>query len=334
MKNIARIVVSFLVAALFLWLALREVSLEEVRLTLNAMSFSWVLPYTFFALLSNYIRAERWKQLLDQDGVKAKRVTIFSAVMLGYLVNYAVPRLGEISRSVYAGNKENISRSKVMGTVITERILDMAVMFFLFVFVVLFFLRDPSMLGSVLGDETIGFIQGLWSLDALLLLLVLLASAFLGMWLLRHLFRLVEHIAPSLTVFKRFAVDTSRKFLSGILSIKEIKNWPMFLVFTVAIWLCYILMAYIPFTAFGMHETYQLGLKEATIITVVSAIGVAVPSPGGMGTYHWFVSRSLFVFFAVPEAMGIAYAIVSHFAMMMIVLLFTPLILVVNKYYK
>jgi hypothetical protein len=98
-----------------------------------------------------------------------------------------------------------------------------------------------------------------------------------------------------------------------------------------AIWFCYVLMTYIPFTAFDLHTEYGLGLREALVITVVSSLGIALPSPGGIGTYHWFVSRSMLLLFAVPEALGVAYAIVTHLVMMIIILVATPLLLAVNK---
>ncbi len=88
-------------------------------------------------------------------------------------------------------------------------------------------------------------------------------------------------------------------------------------------------MTFIPFGMIEGGLLSGLGLKEALVITVISAVGVLIPSPGGIGTYHLLVQQGLYLFYQIPEAIGFAYAVVSHASVMMIILLITPLSLFV-----
>ena len=330
-KKYFRLLAGIFIAILFLWLALKDVSLYEVRLTMDKMTYYWIMPYLLVSLFSHYIRAERWKQLIERDEISTSRTTLFSGVMLGYLINYAVPRLGEVSRSVYVGNLEGISRTRLMGTVVLERFFDLLVMLLLMLFVAFYFLRDYSLIIAVLGTDTVRWLKALWSPDGMLIMGLAVTGAVLLLVAAYYLFLWISRWLPSVLNMINTLKDTATKFFQGLMSIREIRNWPLFILFTAVIWLCYILMTYIPFTAFGMHNEFGLGLQEALVITVISALGVALPSPGGIGTYHWFVSRSLLLLFAVPEAVGVAYAIVTHLVMMIIILTATPVILAFNR---
>lgn len=330
-KKIFRFFISMVIAIFFLWLALKDVSMQEVRLTLNKISWHWLLPYILISLLSHYIRSERWKQLIEQDAVNAGRMNLFSGVMFGYMVNYAVPRLGEISRSVYVGNREQISRSKILGTVVVERALDLLVMILLMIFVAFYLLRDQAVIVTVMGSDIAKWLQILWSFEGVFIMALLLVLALLLIAAAYGSIVLFSRWIPVLSEIILFLKEISKKFALGLLSIRDIRNWPLFVLFTFGIWFCYVLMTYIPFTAFNLHHEYGLGMQEALIITVISALGVAIPSPGGIGTYHWFVSRTLVLLFAVPEAVGVAYAIVTHLVMMLIILMVTPVLLIINR---
>lgn len=330
-KSSLRFVVSILIALLFLWLALRDVSLGELRLTMNKLTYYWLVPYIVISLLSHYLRAERWKQLMEQEDARTSRMNLFSGVMLGYLVNYAVPRLGEISRCVYVGNREQLSRSNLLGTVVIERALDLLITVLLTVFVIIYLFSDYRDIVPIIGDSTINVLDVIVSPEGLAVLLIILVFGVLAVYLGYRLLSYVSNWIPSLAGFFRFAADKSRKFAQGMMSIRKVRNWPVFILLTVGIWFCYVLMTYIPFTAFDLHTTYGLGMQDALVITVVSALGIILPSPGGIGTYHWLVSRSMLILFAVPETIGVAYAIVTHLVMMIIILAVTPMLLVLNK---
>jgi hypothetical protein len=128
------------------------------------------------------------------------------------------------------------------------------------------------------------------------------------------------------------AKEVFSQFKDGLLAVREVKRWWLFIFYTFLIWTCYTLMSYIPFWMFDMQDVYGLGILEAITITVISAIGIAIPSPGGLGTYHYFVKQSLLVLFAVPAVTGLAYATVTHAATVAMVVLLTPIMLAVDKW--
>jgi hypothetical protein len=118
----------------------------------------------------------------------------------------------------------------------------------------------------------------------------------------------------------------------GLVSIRRVKNWPLFIGLTALMWFCYILMTYIPFYMFNMVQVYHLGLFDAMTVTVIGAIGIALPSPGGMGTYHWFTKQALFVLFSVPAVVGLAYAFITYAVIFLIYMIFTPIIILISRY--
>jgi hypothetical protein len=120
------------------------------------------------------------------------------------------------------------------------------------------------------------------------------------------------------------------QFKDGILAARKVKRWWMFIIYTILIWTCYTLMSYIPF--FMFEATSGLGILEALTITVISAIGIAIPSPGGLGTYHYFVKQSLSVLFGVGLAAGLTYATITHATTALMVILFTPIALAIDKW--
>jgi hypothetical protein len=96
---------------------------------------------------------------------------------------------------------------------------------------------------------------------------------------------------------------------------------------TAGLWSSYIAMAGVPFSMLPGSGLENLGLVEALVITVVSSVGVIIPSPGGIGTYHLFVQKSLHILYGIPEIAGFTYALASHALVFLIVIFTTPIAL-------
>jgi uncharacterized membrane protein YbhN (UPF0104 family) len=118
-KRVLNVVISLIVAGLFIWLAARTVDPTEFREQFSLVSFHWLPLFIVVLLASHYLRAERWRLLLHRD-VKAKvpRSTLFAGVMFGYFMNVLVPRLGEVSRPVYVAKKHGLSSGNLLGTIV------------------------------------------------------------------------------------------------------------------------------------------------------------------------------------------------------------------------
>lgn len=330
-KRFLKIGLALCLGGLFLWLAFRNVKLEAVWKYAEHMHFGWILPFALSALCSHIFRAERWRLLIEHDKKELDRVTLISGVLVGYLMNIVGPRLGEVSRPVYVAKKEGLSTSKLMGTIVLERIFDVAVMAFLMVVVSVYMIADVSLLQKIFGKSTINFLTDKSSLGtygwAALFLLALAILGYLGIKLILYLGTKFDKLQEWIDKAKEALI----MFKDGILAARKVENWWLFLLYTVLIWFCYTLMTYIPFWMFNMQHAYNLNLLDALVITVISAIGIAIPSPGGIGTYHYFVKQSLLVLFAVPTVTGLAYATITHASMVIFVAIITPIFLFFDK---
>ena len=118
---------------------------------------------------------------------------------------------------------------------------------------------------------------------------------------------------------------------SYALAIRQLDNWLLFIVYTALIWVCYITMTYLPFFMFDMTEMYNLTYTDAIVLTVVSTVGLSIPTPGGVGSYHIFIKLALLYFYAVPEITGLAYATIAHASTIVVVGISSPLLLVMEK---
>lgn len=317
---------SVLVGGFFLWLALRNIDLAELWQYVQLMNYGWLLPYFVVAVGSFWFRSQRWGLLLEKDRPGISGVNLFTGVMLGYTVNYAVPRLGELSRTVFVAKKEELSTGSVLGTVVLERVIDMLAMLLLLIFALFFVIADRSTMDALFGPQAYAILNELRSPLILTFLgISFLVSLFLAwkalVWILQKRRQDLDAGLQSAGLKKILYT-----FTDGLTAIRHLHKWPHFLIYTFLMWFCYGLLTYIPFYAFDLVSKYGLGLTEAFSVMILSTIGVSLPSPGGIGTYHWFVKQSLLVLYAVPAISGLAYAFVTHAGMMFTVLLVTAFI--------
>ncbi|HET8864170.1 MAG TPA: lysylphosphatidylglycerol synthase transmembrane domain-containing protein [Gracilimonas sp.] len=329
-KKALKIAGSILLGVLFLWLAFREVELSEVVESARGMSWFWILPFAVVTLGAHYIRALRWEMLFTNKEKVPTKTTLFTGVMFGYLVNIPLPRVGEVARPVYVAKQVDESSSKIIGTIVLERIVDVIGMLLLMAFVVVFLIADSQVLSRLFG---IDITNSETQLDLILTLLTYGCIALVALGILYWMFKKIgEQTEGKAAEFVHKIQKIIRTFVDGVLAIRELKNWPLFIFYSILIWVFYISMTYIGFFMFDMQGEFGLGFTEATVLTVVSAVGIAIPTPGGIGTYHLFITKALFIFYAVPEATGLAYATIAHAATLLLVMIVSPTLLAIDKF--
>lgn len=325
-SKLLKIIGSVLIGGFFLWLAFRNVEFAELWDHISGVTFYW-LPFFVIALtISHYLRAERWRLLLLEDGQKINRSTLFAGVMLGYVVNTFVPRLGEISRPVYVARKEGISSGNLIGTIVAERFFDLLTMFFLIVMISFFLVSDLEILQTVFGVENWTWKQYVWIPIVFLVIGI-------GMVVFYRFIMILQKRSSVENPVLLKIVGAAKSFGEGMISIRRIKHWPRFLFYTAGIWIGYIVMTYLPFYMMNMQSVYGLTFKDGIVLTVVSSIGVSVPTPGGVGSYHLFVQQSLHLLYEIPLVEALTYATVTHAVTIIAVLMIGPLSLWWDKYY-
>lgn len=329
MNNYIKVFGSIALGTLFLWLAFKGVSLDELKNAASGMRYTWVAPFIFATLLSHLVRALRWQMLFTEKEKTPAVFTLFTGVMFGYLTNIALPRVGEVTRPVYVARQTGQSSSKLIGTIVLERVIDVLGMLLIMLFVGFFLISDAQVLSRLFGiDFTDANTRFEIFFNMVLYGIIAIAGVAVFYWIIKQGARKSEKVSVAVEKGSRLG----RTFLNGLWAIKQLKNWPLFIFYTAAIWALYILMTYLGFWMFDMHIIYGLGMAEALVLTMVSAVGLTIPTPGGLGTYHLFITQSLFILYGVPEAVGLAYATVSHASTIVIVVFTSPMLLAVDKY--
>ncbi len=325
-KRTLNILVSIIVAGLFIWLAIRNIDLGELWAQIRGISLFWIPGFVMIVLMSHFFRAERWRLLLKQEQRVIPRSSLFAGVMLGYFVNTVVPRLGEVSRPVYVAKKHNVSSSNLLGTIVIERIIDVCSMLLLFMFIAIYISRDFEILEQIFGTQE-------WSALTYLIIPGFIIAVIAGMWVFYRILAWYDTQNEISNPLLQKVVGAGRSFGEGMVSVRHVDNWPAFLVLTAGIWLGYIFMTYIPFYMMELQAQFGLSLADAVVLTMVSSIGVSIPTPGGIGSYHLLIQQSMNLLYEVPLVTALTYATIAHAASILTVMLTTPLALWWDKYY-
>ena len=275
--------------------------LGKLAADLATVDYRWLLALLAIFMVSNFFRAARWVQLIEPLGRRVRFGNAFWSVMIGYFANLGLPRAGEVVRAGILGRYEGVAVERVMGTVVVDRILD--VLCLLAVVAVAFVLQWET-LSSFVVDARGGDASATGA-DWHVYLAAGLASLLVGVALAGWAYRRFAHLA---LVRKLAGVVTG--FADGLRSAGRVERKGVLALHTAGIWGCYFAMAYLPFFAFP--PTAHLGADAALMVFVFSALGIVIPSPGGMGSYHLMVIQAL-ALYDVSGADALSFANILFF---------------------
>lgn len=263
--------------------------LEKLKSDFATLHYFWIaLIFVGFAL-TNYSRAQRWQIILRTMNYKTRLSSAFYAVNIAYLANLGFPRIGEFVRAAVFAKSENLPIDKVFGSVVLDRITDMISFFLL---VVLAFSLDWTTFQTFFHQYAhiphLSFNPTFW-------LLVLLVIGLL--WFFREAILRFKGLQKMLSVLSGI--------WKSILSIKNLKERRMFIVHTVLVWFWFIMMFIFACKAFD--PTAALKPTQIMVIYVFGSFGVFIPSPGGMGTFHYLVILAL-GFYGIHQADAFSFA--------------------------
>lgn len=299
-RTYLRYIASIFLTVVFLYLAFRGTDFSNVYASMKEANYWWILLMFSFLIASHTVRAWRWRYLLEPIKPDIGMRSLVSAVMVGYMVNNVLPRAGELVRPYTIGKLEGIPKSGAFGTIVVERIID-TISFLILVAIVPLVYNGPL-------RETFPWLENARiaiSVFTLGFIAVLVVFVIRRDWTDRMI-TLVARIFPPRIA--RLVARLSHDFLDGFLFLKRPKNLLLILVQSIAIWFLYICMVYVAFVAFNLN----LDFNAAIVIQAISSIGVAVPTPGGTGSYHMFTSQALSKLFGVSDAVALSYATVTH----------------------
>lgn len=292
--------------------------------TMSDIKWGWLIPAAAISLLSHISRARRWQLMLESTGEKPRFTNTFFAVLNAYFANLAIPRLGEVTRCALISRYEKQDFSKVLGTVVSERLLDLILVAIL---TIIAFATQANVFGDFVSQHP-EIKDNLAKLFSPTTLIILAAVGIAGLCLL------VAIAKGKLDRFK-FCQKISKfinDFWAGFISLKDVKHKSGVIFHSFLIWILYFLMLYFCFFAFD--ELSELSILTALMLFVAGSFGMIVPSPNGMGSYHFMIIQTLIIY-GIPTETGASFALVAHGLQTVLIIVFglisTALIPVVNK---
>lgn len=285
--------------------------IQKVVNDFKGTNFFWLFVILMAFMISNMSRALRWNQLIEPLGYKPKIFNTFFATMIGYMINLALPRAGEIAKPATVAKYEKIPLEKLVGTIVVDRAFDVMMLLlvtgltfltqFTYLYDFLFGEGQPTVecLHPMVENEASFSIPWFW-----------LFITAIGIGLLVCLFIVIrwKTIKETALAKKIFALIGS--FIAGVKTVSQLKRPGIFVMHTLIIWLMYYLMLYLCFFAYG--PTIGLSPLAALLAFTFGTFGMVIPSPGGMGTYQIAVTAAL-VIYGVAEADAFAFSNIMFF---------------------
>lgn len=263
----------------------------------HGMNYWWMLLTLVFGILSHVFRGWRWKQTLAPLGEYPKTSDCVNAVFISYAANLIVPRVGEISRCGILAKYDNVSFSKSLGTVVTERLIDTLCVGMITGLTLILQMKVFERFFTDTGTSWDSITHVFLTAQFYIILLCVIGVLILLYYLLRtfSFFKKVKGIALNIW--------------EGILSLKNVENKPLFVLYTFLIWLCYFLQFYLSFYCFDF--SMDLGIKAGLVLFTVGSIAVIVPTPNGAGPWH-FAVISMMMLYGVSKTDAGIFALLVH----------------------
>lgn len=293
---------------LLLWLCLRKIEFSQIFDYVRTAKYSWMLISLVCLGISLFFRALRWNILINSLGYKTRVSTTYESVLIAYFANTVFPRLGEVTRCGTLRKKENIPFDKSFGTVVSERIIDLVVLFAMALLVILF---QWNLLGSLITSWLNPLIEKLTSNIFLGIGVITLTIVFF--FAIIFIFRKKKEKIAQNKLYRKIA-SVWNGFVDGMKSIFTMEKKGLFIVYTLLIWGFYVVMTWLPF--YMLSETSHLGLTEAVTLLGLATLGVVAPVPGGMGVYHFIGILLLNGFYGISESAAVSFVTINHTSQM------------------
>lgn len=293
--KILKVVLPLGIGIVILWLLYRKTNFDEMWEMAKDVNYPILLFSLLFSLIANGIRGYRWNLIIKPLGYDAPSSSLICAVLGSYAVNFIFPRAGEVWRCGVIAKDEKIPFSKLIGTMLIDRVSDTVTVALIVLFACFFnfnFFISYISENKEISQAIHNLVYSKWLYIAL----------FGGLAFFVLFFKVFGNTKP---------VQAVQKFIVGIAkdmkTMATMKKKGLFLFYTVAIWVCYFLYFYTTFFAFGF--TQNLGLTAGLIAFALSSLSMAIPTNGGMGAWHAAVVLALGLY-GVSQSSAEAFAFV------------------------
>jgi uncharacterized protein (TIRG00374 family) len=302
-----KISLSIILGGAILYWMYRDFDFQQVRHVLtDEMNWTWMLLSFPFGILAQAFRGWRWKQTLEPVGEKPRSSVSVYSIFLSYAVSLVIPRVGEFARCGVLKRWDKVSFPKAIGTVVTERAIDSLLILLIAALTFLaqipifltFFRKTGTSINSIFGQfTTTGY----------------LVTAVCGISILI----LAWYLLRKLSIYDKVK-STIGGIWQGVISLKNVKNIPLFIFFTIAIWGSYFFHYYLTFFCF--EATSHLSIACALVTFIVGSIAVIVPTPNGAGPWH-FAVKTMLILYGIGTYDALYFVLIVHSVQTLLVIL-------------
>ena len=306
-NNIWKVALSLILGGAILYWMYRGLDFKQVEdVLLHKMSWTWMLLSFPFGISAQVFRGWRWKQSLEPLGAKARSSISVYSIFLSYALSLVIPRAGEFARCGVLKKWDDVSFPKALGTVVTERAIDSLLV--LLITALVFVMQIPVFLNFFEKTGT--------SMDSLLCQFTAtgyIVTAICGIAVLI----LAHYLLKRLAIYNKVKA-TLGGLWQGIISLKGVRNVPLYIALTLGIWLSYFFHYYLTFQCF--EATSHLNLMCGLVTFIVGSIAVIVPTPNGAGPWH-FAVKTMLILYGIQANDALFFVLIVHSVQTLLVVL-------------
>ena len=306
-NNIFKVALSlFLGGAILYWMYHGFDFRQVEHVLLHDMSWSWMFLSFPFGITAQMFRGWRWKQTLEPMGEHPRTSVSINSIFISYALSLVIPRSGEFARCGVLRRWDGVSFPKSLGTVVTERAIDSLLV--LVITGIVFLMQIPVFLNFFDKTGT--------SMDSILRQFSLtgyLVTAICGVAVII----LLHFLLKKLAIYNKVKA-TLHGLWQGIISLRGVKNIPLYTALTLGIWLSYFLHYYLTFQCF--ESTSHLGVMSGLVTFIVGSIAVIVPTPNGAGPWH-FAVKTMLILYGIQANDALYFVLIVHSVQTLLVIL-------------
>lgn len=297
MKHTVRTLIGIALGIFFLYMTLRGKEIGDILHSISQADLFYSIGSVVLMMVIFALRAARWQLLLSAAGENPSYRNVLAATGIGYFVNSFTPKLGEITRCTSLQSSAGVPIAKSAGVVVSERVYDLLVLFLGLCSILILEMSRLRFMAENMQDRISSLFHGHYVVGAI----VLIAISAVVLYRKRKWF--AQH--PIATKVFTFLREFSKAITDSLL----LKKYPLFVLYTIAIWLLLVAVNYMFLKSLSV--TNAEGVYFAYVVLFAATMGWALPAPGGIGTSHFFILQ-LFIVFGMPEDSGIAFGIYSN----------------------
>lgn len=293
-----KVILPLLFGGAILYWMYRNFDFQKIDTVLwHEMDWTWMILSFPFCILAQAFRAIRWRQTLEPVGERPRLSSCINAIFVSYAASLVVPRVGEFTRCGILKRHDGVSFSKALGTVVTERAVDMLIMLLMTGVALVVQMPVLNHFFSSTGTR-LDSIFDRFTATGYLVTAVCAAAALV----------LVFMLVRKMTIYNKVK-DVLHSLWQGVASLRHIRGVTLYLVYSLAIWVCYFLHYYLTFFCFDATAHLSLGCAFASF--VVGSIAVIVPTPNGAGPWH-FAVKTMLIIYGVQSDDALYFVLIVH----------------------